>query len=252
MRVSAAVKKIRPALIYACAEMCRLDEAYVHDIACATELIHAYSLIHDDLPSMDNDELRRGKPTVHKKFGVACATLSGDAMHALAFEILAKSTFLQARHKVQIIALLAYTAGVAGMCGGQMLDLDPGENAGIDVVTKIYLLKTGALIAACIEMPLICSDNVFNPVERTALKDFSRDIGLCFQIRDDILDYEKDQEAKQTAASEKPTYPGVLGLEQSKSKLYEFERQCLEHLAQLRQPVGRLVQLTRYIARRSA
>ena len=118
-------KKIRPALIYAAAETYYLPDTMVHDIACATELIHTYSLIHDDLPAMDNDDFRRGKPSAHKKFNEAIAILAGDAMHAFAFEILAKSQTLDDKQKVQIIALLSYTAGTEGMCGGQMLDIQP-------------------------------------------------------------------------------------------------------------------------------
>ncbi len=243
-------KKIRPALIYASAETYQLNETLVHDIACATELIHAYSLIHDDLPSMDNDDFRRGKPTVHKKFGEAIAILAGDAMHALAFEILAKSTALKADHKVQIIALLAHTTGIAGMCGGQVIDIRPNPQKGISTVIEIHRLKTGTLIASCIETPWICANGVLNAKERTLLKDFSRDIGLCFQIRDDILDYESDSQNKQANSPRKLTYPLVIGLEQSKLKLRELEQQCLRRLTQLNHPIDRLIELTHYISQR--
>ena len=236
-------KKVRPALVYAVAQTIDLPLEKVDDIACAIELIHTYSMIHDDLPAMDDDELRRGYPTLHRAFDEAVAILAGDAMQALAFEVLTLSPTLSDQQKVKVIQLLAAIAGTEGMAGGQTLDMVlTGETPDIDTVETIHRLKTGSLMSACIRMPLACSDGHDDAVQNS-LENYADQIGLIFQIRDDILDLHTD-----TANENKPTYPAVLGLEGAKRELQRGAEQCLANLETLGAPAQPLRLLTRYIA----
>ncbi|GGB50004.1 polyprenyl synthetase family protein [Blastomonas aquatica] len=248
-------KRVRPLLLTATAAMFNVDRALAVRVACAVEAIHVYSLIHDDLPCMDDDDMRRGKPTVHKAFNDAVAVLAGDSLHALAFEILAGSQshpdpFIRA----DLIVTLAEASGPNGMAGGQMMDLE-AENAKFDLptVTKLQRLKTGALIAASVEMGAILA-NV--PVEgRTALRGYARDIGLAFQIADDIMDVEGDEALagkalNKDAAAGKETFLSLLGLERAREQAFFLVDQAIGHLASHGREADLLRALARYIVER--
>ncbi|WP_066281975.1 polyprenyl synthetase family protein, partial [Blastomonas sp. CCH1-A6] len=229
-------KRVRPLLLTATAAMFNVDRGLAVRVACAVEAIHVYSLIHDDMPCMDNDDMRRGKPTVHKAFNDAVAVLAGDSLHALAFEILAgQQSHPDPFIRSELIYTLAEASGPNGMAGGQMMDLE-AEKAKFDLptVTKLQRLKTGALIAASVEMGAILG-NV--PVEgRNPLRAYARDIGLAFQIADDIMD-ETGDEAKagkalhKDAAAGKETFLSLLGLERAREQAFFLVDQAVGHLA---------------------
>jgi len=187
-------KRLRPLLLAATAELFNVEYELALRVGAAVESIHVYSLIHDDLPCMDDDDLRRGKPTVHKAFGEAAAILAGDSLHALAFEILADpATHPDPFIRSELTACLANASGPEGMAGGQMMDLEAeGKQLDLQMITRLQALKTGALISASVEMGAILGHI---PAEgRTHLKGYAQDIGLAFQIADDILDIEGDPE----------------------------------------------------------
>lgn len=205
--------------------------------ACAVELIHAYSLVHDDMPCMDNDVLRRGKPTVHVKFGEASALLAGDALQALAFELLTPdNASMPPEHQAALCRVLARAAGGSGMAGGQAIDL---ASVGIPL-TEIQLrtmhsLKTGAILQASVMMGAICGGA--SAQAQSALAAYGAAIGLAFQVVDDILDVTADsatlgKTAGKDASADKPTYVSLLGLERARAYAHELLRQALESLAQ--------------------
>jgi farnesyl diphosphate synthase len=204
--------------------------------ACAVELIHAYSLVHDDMPCMDNDVLRRGKPTVHVKFGEAQALLAGDALQALAFELLTPDADMPAAQQARLCRLLARAAGSAGMAGGQAIDLaSVGAKLSESQLREMHRLKTGALLQASVMMGAVFG----SPAGATlaALNQYGAAIGLAFQVVDDILDVTADsatlgKTAGKDASQEKPTYVSVLGLERSASYAQELRLQALDALAQ--------------------
>ena len=234
-------KRIRPLLAYASAEFFQLDTKLVDPIAAAVELVHAYSLIHDDLPAMDDDDLRRGRPTTHRQFGEAVAILTGDALQAVAFETLCKDPFLSKNPsaQLQIISSLARVAGPAGMVGGQLLDLKAEGNA-IDEssLENIHQRKTGELIKAAIMMPSELTDT--SEKVRTTLNKFAKSIGLIFQIMDDLLEAEQDtstlgKNAQSDIRKNKSTYPSLLGVREARNranKLYEYAMDSLTLLGE--------------------
>ncbi|QNN58381.1 polyprenyl synthetase family protein [Diaphorobacter ruginosibacter] len=210
-------KRLRPLLVLAASEAVGgLREAALRG-ACAAELIHAYSLVHDDMPCMDNDVLRRGKPTVHVQFGEAEALLAGDALQALAFELLTPETGVPAAMQATLCRMLARAAGADGMAGGQAIDLaSVGKMLTEDQLRRMHRLKTGALLRACVVMGAACADAAEDA--REALAEYGAAIGLAFQVVDDILDVIADsatlgKTAGKDAASDKPTYVSLLGLE---------------------------------------
>ena len=217
-------KRIRPLLCYASAEMCGVAPEHVDTVAAALELVHAYSLVHDDLPAMDDDDLRRGRPTTHKQFDDATAILAGDALQALAFELLCTDPYLTRHPEAQarLTALFARAIGPSGMVGGQILDmLGEGRALSEAELESIHRRKTGQLIQAAIVMPGVLSELSDSGAE--ALDTFARDIGLVFQIRDDLLEIEQDTETLgKNAASDtdrdKSTYPTVLGPDQARAR----------------------------------
>jgi farnesyl diphosphate synthase len=228
-------KRIRPLLVVAACDLFRVARERAIRVALAVECIHVYSLIHDDLPSMDDDDLRRGKPTLHRAFEESTAILAGDSLHALAFEILADdSTQEDPFVRVELIAELARAAGPSGMAGGQMMDLMAAEmKLDLAAVTRLQQLKTGALIGWCLEAAAIMGRL---PAEgRTGLRGFARDIGLAFQIADDLIDHEGAEEkagkrvGKDEAAG-KETFVSLLGPERARQQAEMLVEQAVNHL----------------------
>ena len=228
-------KRIRPLLVIAACDLFKVDRARSMRVALAVECIHVYSLIHDDLPSMDDDDLRRGKPTLHRAFEESTAMLAGDSLPALAFEILAdEATHEDPFVRADLVVELARAAGPAGMAGGQMMDLKAGE-MGLDLpaVTRLQQLKTGALIGWCVEAGAIMGRA---PAEgRTGLRGYARDVGLAFQIADDLIDHEGKEEkagkrvGKDNAAG-KQTFVSLLGPERARRQADMLVDQAIAHL----------------------
>ncbi len=222
-------KRIRPALVYATAETLGVALPRVDGAACAVELIHAYSLVHDDLPAMDDDDLRRGRPTCHRAFDEATAILAGDSLQVLAFSLLATHPGLadEAATRVRLIDLLAGASGTGGMAGGQALDLAAaGRTLSLAEVEQVHALKTGALIRACIQMAASCAPSL-SVVERVSLGHVGEQVGLAFQIQDDILDVDGDAAVLGKAtgsdrARDKPTYPAVAGLVAARERVRDL------------------------------
>ncbi|MEZ4704759.1 MAG: polyprenyl synthetase family protein [Bdellovibrionota bacterium] len=250
-------KRIRPLLGIATAQALGQNPQTMLPAACALEMIHSYSLIHDDLPAMDNDDLRRGKPTNHKVFGEAGAILAGDGLLTLAFETLADPEWaLDAEKKIQVIAIIAQGAGARGMVAGQLLDME-SENQTISPaqLQTIHENKTGALLCAAVTSAAHCYD--CSAEDHQALKSFGTHIGLAFQIADDILDVTQTTQALgKTAGSDtengKATYPAIFGLETSIQKA----KDCMDQATQSLQRFGDLAQplknLASYIIERKA
>jgi geranylgeranyl pyrophosphate synthase len=234
-------KRVRPALVYFTGFALGVDERRLDGPAAAVELIHAYSLVHDDLPAMDDDDLRRGRPTCHRAFDEATAILVGDALQVLAFEILADDPDMvpDPAHRLEIIRLLARASGTAGMAGGQAVDLEAaGHVLSLEALERMHRLKTGALIHASVMMAAASADRL-DPVLAHALEVYGAAIGLAFQIQDDILDVEGDmgllgKRTQADAARAKPNYPSIAGLAASKARLGQLHDEALAAL----QPLG--------------
>lgn len=234
-------KRVRPALVYATAAAVGVAEEEVAGAACAVEMIHAYSLIHDDLPAMDDDDLRRGRPTCHKAFDEATAILAGDALQVLAFEVLASDSSLPADAgvRLKLIDILARASGTAGMAGGQALDL-AAEGMALQAteVIEIHTRKTGALMSASVLMAAACAPRLPAAIQG-ALETYAKHVGLAFQIQDDLLDIEGDPAllGKATGADRahhKPTYPAIVGIKAARDKMHELHAKALTAL----QPLG--------------
>jgi farnesyl diphosphate synthase len=229
-------KRLRPLLVYASGDALGIAPEQLDHAAAAVELIHAYSLIHDDLPAMDDDALRRGRPTVHIAFDEATAILAGDALQALAFESLTLAP-LAAERRIHMVRTLASGAGAAGMAGGQALDLDAvGQQIGESDLIVMHARKTGALIRCCAGLAADAADA--EPDLRTCLDGFAAALGLAFQIRDDLLDVEASsaelgKTAGKDAAAAKPTYVSMLGIEVARQRLAEQAQRMAEVLAHL-------------------
>jgi farnesyl diphosphate synthase len=213
-------KRVRPLLVLAAGQLVNADENELLRAACAIEMIHAYSLVHDDMPCKDDDALRRGKPTVHVKFGEANALLAGDALQAQAFFILAQGKNPPAR-QLEMLQILTTAAGSLGMCGGQAIDLaSVGQRLSREQLEQMHQLKTGALLQASVLLGALCGQEI-NAREREALRCYSHAIGLAFQVVDDILDTISNsaalgKTAGKDAANNKPTYTSILGLDAAK------------------------------------
>ncbi len=250
-------KRIRPAMVYAAGEAMGVSTDLLDIPACAVEMIHAYSLIHDDLPAMDNDDLRRGRPTCHKAFDEATAMLAGDALQALAYEILAKDEHkeLTPEHRIEMLSLLTEASGAHGMAGGQAVDLaSVGKQLTLAQLEHMHQLKTGALIRASVLLGGMCKQDV-SKQELDLLSEYATCIGLSFQIQDDILDVIADTEilGKPQGSDEqqkKPTFPAILGLEQSKQHALEQHEHALKILQPLGSQADSLRQLSAYIVER--
>jgi geranylgeranyl diphosphate synthase type II len=230
-------KRIRPALVFATARTLGLGEAEVESVACAIEFVHVYSLVHDDLPAMDNDDLRRGRPTCHKAFDEATAILTGDALQSLAFQVLACDPTLTATPatRLRLIELLGEASGTFGMAGGQAIDLAAqGTELNIAQIEEMHERKTGALIRASVLMAATCVPTLESRLYQ-ALAGFVDPIGLAFQIQDDLLDVLGDVSTLGKAVGAdseraKPTHPSVLGVPASQERVRLLHAQALQSL----------------------
>ncbi|THF62428.1 geranyl transferase [Pseudothauera nasutitermitis] len=250
-------KRVRPLLAHAAGHLAGADPARLDRVACAVELIHVYSLVHDDMPCMDDDVLRRGKPTVHVEYDEATALLVGDALQTLAFQVLAdEPVATDAARQLSMLALLAGAAGSRGMAGGQAIDLAAvGRRLDRAELEFMHIHKTGALIRAAILLGAQAGDGLDSAAfER--LDHFGKQVGLLFQVVDDILDAESDtatlgKTAGKDADHDKPTYVSLLGLEEARRYAEELLADARATLAPLGERAGLLLGLAEYITRRS-
>jgi farnesyl diphosphate synthase len=250
-------KRIRPLLVYFTGEVLGVDPRRLDGPACAVELIHAYSLVHDDLPSMDDDDLRRGRPTCHRAFDEATAILVGDALQVLAFEILARDPDMvdDPGLRLRMIAALAQAAGPAGMAGGQAIDIEAtGSRLALEQLEHMHRLKTGALIIASVVIGALSAQGL--PAAQIAhLERFAESAGLAFQVQDDILDVEGDaatlgKSPGADQARNKPTYPSIAGMESAKRRARELHEQALAELEGFGEAAEPLRWLSAYIIER--
>jgi geranylgeranyl pyrophosphate synthase len=250
-------KRLRPVLVYLAGEVLGAPLARLDAPAAAVELIHAYSLIHDDLPAMDDDDLRRGRPTCHRAFDEGTAVLAGDALQALAFAVLAEDTAgMPDTERVRMLAVLARAIGTAGMAGGQAIDLEAvGRPLAADAIERMHRRKTGALIQASVDLGAIAAGLSAGPTAQ-ALAQFGAEIGLAFQIQDDILDVtgETDVLGKlrgADAALGKPTYPSVFGLDGARGLAVQHRDRALAALATLGVAADPLRELAYFVVERA-
>ncbi len=250
-------KRVRPLLVVSTAEMYGVDRDAALRAGAAIEAIHVYSLIHDDMPCMDDDDLRHGKPTVHKVYDEATAVLAGDALHALAFEILADTgTSSDPFVRSELIATLGKASGMGGMAGGQMMDMvadEEGVDYDLRAITRLQQLKTGALLAASVEMGAILGR--VPPEGRAHLRAYSRDIGLAFQIADDLLDVEGDAEKAGKALRKdegqgKQTFVTLMGVDKAREQAKALVDQAVAHLGSHGSEADTLRALARFIVER--
>lgn len=258
MRYSALAggKRLRPFLVMASAELFGVAQDCVLRTACAVECVHTYSLIHDDLPAMDNDDMRRGQPSAHIKFDEATAILAGDALLTLAFDILShEATHADPRVRIELVRCLAQASGFHGMVGGQMIDLE-AEHRDMDVaaITRLQNMKTGALICYSAEAGAILGRA--SPIKRHALKGYAQNLGLAFQIADDLLDIEGDpatlgKHVGKDAKAGKSTLVAALGVERARLQANLLVEQAIEHLDIFGEQAGLLRAVARFVINRS-
>lgn len=250
-------KRVRPLLAFAAGELSGAPLDRVEIVAAAVELIHVYSLVHDDLPCMDNDALRRGKPTCHVQFDEATALLVGDSLQSLAFQLVAERPIAHnAALQLEMIRVLALAAGSRGMAGGQAIDLDSiGKNLSQPELEFMHIHKTGALIRAAVLLGAHCSNNGVEAEQLEAINHYAKCVGLAFQVVDDILDVEAStatlgKTAGKDAENDKPTYVSILGLSAARELADELHQDALSALADYGDRARRLVQLADFIVRR--
>ena len=250
-------KRVRAALVYGAARACGVDHAALDPLAAAVEAIHAYSLIHDDLPAMDDDALRRGNPSCHVAFDEATAILAGDALQALAFELLAsaKGPEISADQCLVMVVCLAQASGAKGMVAGQMLDMAAEHDAvNLAQLEHLHRLKTGALIVASVELGAL-SQGAVSPHQIDNLRTYAQAIGLAFQVQDDILDIEGDTATLgkiqgSDAINDKSTYPALLGMTAAKARLMDLHQQATESVTEFGAAAQPLVWLADFIVTR--
>jgi len=248
-------KRLRPLLVRAASDLFHIDRVPALRVGVAIECIHVYSLIHDDLPCMDDDDMRRGKPTVHKAFDEATAVLAGDTLQALAFEVVADpETHADPFVRAELTLELAKAAGMSGMAGGQMMDIvAESEDFDLAAVTRLQQLKTGALIGFCLEAGAILGH--VPPEGRRVVRAYARDIGLAFQIADDLLDVEGAQEVTgkavgKDAAKGKATFVSLLGVDRARQQAEMLVDQAIGHLAGFGPEASLLRSIARYVVER--
>jgi geranylgeranyl diphosphate synthase type II len=250
-------KRIRPVLVYAAGKVFGVKRSALDAPACAVEMIHAYSLIHDDLPAMDDDNLRRGRPTCHKAYDEATAILAGDSLQALAFHVLAHDSnmIIDAEQKIQMINILANASGSRGMAGGQAIDLaSVGKVLNIAELENMHIHKTGALIRASVELGALSQPRV-DKESFDKVSHYAKCIGLAFQVQDDILDIESDTETlgkPQGSDMErnKPTYPNLLGLDGAKDVAKQLHEEAISSLSMFDESADPLRWIADYIVQR--
>ena len=255
-------KRIRAILVYATGEALKIEPELLDFPAAAIEMLHAYSLVHDDLPCMDDDDLRRGKPTTHIAFDEATAVLAGDALQTAAFEILSSSkNEICAENQLKILNILATASGVNGMVKGQAIDLAAvGKTISENQLETMHLNKTGALIKASVLMASYCKIDIVgeeNEPQRNNLAEYAESIGLAFQVQDDILDIQSDTETlgKQQGAdiaAGKPTYPSIIGMDAAKEKLFNLHQKAINSLSEFGEEAKLLRDIADFIVKRIA
>jgi farnesyl diphosphate synthase len=250
-------KRVRPLLVYAAGALYGAPDEALGRAASAVEMIHAYSLVHDDMPCMDDDDLRRGKPTVHVAYDEATALLVGDALQSQAFDVLANAQSVPPARLVGMLRLLAHASGSAGMCGGQAIDLDSvGISLTLEQLERMHQLKTGALLRASVVLGALAGGDV-SETQMNALDAYSNAIGLAFQVVDDILDTTADsatlgKTAGKDAAANKPTYVSILGLEPSRALAQKLRNDAHAALEPFGDKALRLRELADLIVQRQA
>lgn len=237
-------KRLRPLLVYAVGKAFNLSPDILDIPAASVELIHAFSLVHDDLPAMDDDDLRRGKPTCHKVFGEAIAILAGNALPWLAIEILHKQKTLKSNTILDMISILTQACGSLGLIGGQALDMQLTEKTDITQLENIYSLKTGALFRACIQLGSIAA-NIQDIEQLKILNEFANNIGLAFQIQDDLLAFKIHHKV-----DKKITYPTLVGIDQAKTQAQDLYKKAMKDLENMKTDTEILVSLVDYIMQR--
>ncbi len=248
-------KRVRPLLLVATADLYGVNRDAAVNAGCAVEAIHAYSLIHDDLPCMDDDDMRHGKPTLHKAYDEATAVLAGDCLHALAFDILTQpDTSTDPFVRAELVATLSRASGHDGMAGGQMMDIvSEEEEYDLRQITRLQQLKTGALLAASVEMGAVLGR--VPPEGRVHLRAYARDIGLAFQIADDLLDVEGDEDKAGKALRKdegqgKQTFVTLMGVDKARAQAEMLVEQAGTHLANHGADARLLTELARFIVKR--
>ena len=250
-------KRLRPLLVYATGQALGVPLNVLDGPACAVEMIHVYSLIHDDLPAMDDDDLRRGKPTCHKAYDEATAILAGDALQALAFHILAHDTSIElpAINRLSMVETLTSASGSLGMVGGQAIDLDSvGKELDLPGLESMHIRKTGALIRASVRLAALAKPGLADDVA-DRLDKYAKCIGLAFQIQDDILDEESDTQTLgktqgKDRENNKPTYPSLLGMTVAKQKAQELVDEAVDSVTVLGTEAAHLQGLAKFIVQR--
>lgn len=250
-------KRIRPLLVYATGQAVKSNDDGLDAVAAAVEIIHAYSLVHDDLPAMDDDDLRRGKPTCHKAFDEATAILAGDALQCLAFHLLARylPDAIPAEQRIAMLDILAVASGSRGMAGGQAIDLESvGKSLTIAELENMHIHKTGALIRASVKLGAMCNPTIENE-QLAKLDHYAKCIGLAFQIQDDILDETADtatlgKTQGADRALNKPTYPALIGLEEARQMAQDLYNDALHSLEGFDSNADLLRDIARFIIER--
>ena len=248
-------KRLRPILVYLSSELGKTETSIADTAACAVEFIHCYSLIHDDLPAMDDDKLRRGKPTCHIKFDEATAILAGDALQPMAYELICSLENLPDTTKISMVNSLTKACSHNGMVEGQMKDMQLNKAVSVDALDLMHEQKTGRLIEASIELGGLIGG--LNSDELLILKAYGQKIGLAFQIRDDIIDVESPSSESgkpqgSDAMKEKITYPSLVGIKESKIRSQELADEALEILSSLKLKTDKISSLTSYVVTRNS